>query len=185
MATVRSPLLGFIALAIVAVTLGVVAQPRGGGPPAVAPDANGECPPGTTEVRVGRCQKPESPAPSILDYRPRSEQNVFLNACDVGLVALIKGMWGTAMPSRTYNIMAAGKPVLALTEAGSELAQVIDEEGIGWHIEPGDDEMLTATILDIYERRTQLSEIGQRASDAAIAKYSTATAVESYRKALL
>jgi predicted TIM-barrel fold metal-dependent hydrolase len=32
----------------------------------------GQCPPGTTEVRPGRCQAPEFPAPSILDYRPRS-----------------------------------------------------------------------------------------------------------------
>jgi predicted TIM-barrel fold metal-dependent hydrolase len=31
----------------------------------------GQCPPGTTEVRPGRCQAPEFPAPSILDYRPR------------------------------------------------------------------------------------------------------------------
>jgi len=31
-----------------------------------------ECPPGTTETRPGNCQAPESPAPSILDYRPRS-----------------------------------------------------------------------------------------------------------------
>ena len=122
---------------------------------------------------------------TVLDYRPRAEQIVFLNACDIGLVALIKGMWGTAMPSRTYNIMAAGKPVLALTEAGSELAQVIDEEGIGWHIEPGDGDDLVAAILDIYERRSDLDEMGKKARDAAIAKYSTPTAVESYRKALL
>ncbi len=72
MSKARSPLVGFIALAIVAVTLGVVAQPRGGGPPSVPPDASGECPPGTTEVRAGRCQTPEFPPPSILDYRPRS-----------------------------------------------------------------------------------------------------------------
>ncbi|HXG87437.1 MAG TPA: amidohydrolase family protein [Vicinamibacterales bacterium] len=31
-----------------------------------------ECPPGTTETRPGNCQAPESPAPSILDYRPRA-----------------------------------------------------------------------------------------------------------------
>ena len=30
------------------------------------------CPPGTTEVRPGNCQAPSEPAPSILDYRPRS-----------------------------------------------------------------------------------------------------------------
>ena len=30
------------------------------------------CPPGQTEVRPGRCQAPEFPAPSIIDYRPKS-----------------------------------------------------------------------------------------------------------------
>ncbi len=34
--------------------------------------APGQCPSGTTEVRPGRCQAPEFPAPSILDYKPRS-----------------------------------------------------------------------------------------------------------------
>jgi predicted TIM-barrel fold metal-dependent hydrolase len=38
----------------------------------VAPDEAGQCPPGTTEVRPGRCAAPEFPPPSILDYRPRS-----------------------------------------------------------------------------------------------------------------
>ena len=32
----------------------------------------GECPPGTTLVRVGVCQAPEVPPPSIVDYRPVS-----------------------------------------------------------------------------------------------------------------
>ena len=31
-----------------------------------------ECPAGMTEVRPGNCQAPTMPAPSILDYRPRS-----------------------------------------------------------------------------------------------------------------
>src|SRR5215210_3618242 len=30
------------------------------------------CPPGTTEIRPRNCMGPETPAPSILDYRPRS-----------------------------------------------------------------------------------------------------------------
>jgi predicted TIM-barrel fold metal-dependent hydrolase len=30
------------------------------------------CPPGTTEIRPRNCMGPEAPAPSILDYRPRS-----------------------------------------------------------------------------------------------------------------
>lgn len=121
---------------------------------------------------------------TVLDYRPRSEQIVFLNACDVGLVALIKGMWGTAMPSRTYNIMAAGRPVLALTEKGSELAQVIDEDGIGYYVEPGDPEALYQAIVKMYESRAELPEMCRRARQAALEKYSTAAAVAAYARAM-
>jgi predicted TIM-barrel fold metal-dependent hydrolase len=48
-------------------------QGRGrGGRMGGVPMVDGECPPGTTEVRPGRCQAPEFPPPSILDYRPRN-----------------------------------------------------------------------------------------------------------------
>jgi colanic acid biosynthesis glycosyl transferase WcaI len=122
---------------------------------------------------------------TVLDYRQRSEQIVFLNACDIGLVALIKGMWGTAMPSRTYNIMAAGKPILALTEERSELARVIEEDQIGSWVEPGDADALLAAIVRLYETRDELGGMGQRAREAALAKYSVSAAVTSYRKALM
>lgn len=38
----------------------------------VPPLPNGECPPGHTLVRIGRCQAPEVAPPSIIDYRPKS-----------------------------------------------------------------------------------------------------------------
>lgn len=121
---------------------------------------------------------------TVLDYRPRSEQIEFLNACDVGLVALIKGMWGTAMPSRTYNIMAAGKPILALTEHASELARVIEEDGVGWFVEPGDEDQLYDAIVELYNTREVLEEMGRRSRSAALSKYSLAVACEAYRRAL-
>lgn len=42
------------------------------GPQGVPPGPDGQCPPGHTLVRVDRCMAPEFPAPSILDYRPKS-----------------------------------------------------------------------------------------------------------------
>ena len=47
------------------------AQGRGGGR-GTQIKAGEECPPGMTEVRPRSCQAPEFPAPSIVDYRPRS-----------------------------------------------------------------------------------------------------------------
>jgi uncharacterized protein len=43
-----------------------------GGPTEQAPIAGDECPPGMTEFRAGRCGKPATPPPSIVDYRPKS-----------------------------------------------------------------------------------------------------------------
>ena len=50
--------------------LGLEAQgPGGRGTPI---PAGAQCPPGQTEIRPRTCMAPEIPAPSILDYRPRS-----------------------------------------------------------------------------------------------------------------
>ncbi|HEX6322167.1 MAG TPA: amidohydrolase family protein [Vicinamibacterales bacterium] len=59
------------AAALVLSTSVLAGQGRGQGS-GVPPQANGECPPGHTLVRIGRCQAPEVPPPSILDYRPTS-----------------------------------------------------------------------------------------------------------------
>ena len=48
------------------------AQPGRAGQRTTTVEPGEPCPAGTTEVRPGRCQAPELPAPSILDYRPTS-----------------------------------------------------------------------------------------------------------------
>lgn len=120
----------------------------------------------------------------VLPPRPRSEQKIFLNACDVAVVSLIKGMWGVSVPSRTYNLLAAGKPILALVEKGSEVDLIIEEEKIGWVVEPGNPRKLLEKILQIYESRNELYEMGIRARKAALEKYSAERAIKKY-KALL
>jgi glycosyltransferase involved in cell wall biosynthesis len=121
---------------------------------------------------------------TVLDPRPRAEQKIFLNACDVALVSLVRKMWGVSMPSRTYNILAAGKPMLALTEERSELALVISDDNVGWTVPPGRPEDLCAAIRKIYISRSELTAMGARASKSALERYSLHTAVERYRNAL-
>ncbi len=58
-------------LAIGAVMTGTAADPQGRGAK-VSTAPPGQCPPGTTETRPGRCQAPDFPPPSIIDYKPRS-----------------------------------------------------------------------------------------------------------------
>lgn len=121
---------------------------------------------------------------TLLDPKPRSEQIVFLNACDVALVSLVSKMRGVSMPSRTYNILAAGKPMLALTDDESELAFVIEDDNVGWHIEPGNAELFTKTVLEILDHRSELPDMGKRARTSALARYSQDAASAKYLEVL-
>lgn len=121
---------------------------------------------------------------TVLQPLPRAEQNKFLNACDVGFVSLVKGMRGVAMPSRTYNLLAAGKPILALTEENSEVARLLAEDNAGWHVAPENPEKLLEIIYQIYERKIHLPAIGANGRAAALKKHTSRTAIEKYKKIL-
>ena len=120
----------------------------------------------------------------LVDYMPREKQTLFLNACDVGLVSLVSNMYGLAMPSRTYNLLAAGKPILALTDKDSEVERVILEDKVGWITEPQNPKKLAETIESIYESRGDLKEMAIKARLVAVTKYNRDRAIEGYKKAL-
>ncbi len=122
---------------------------------------------------------------TVLDPRPRSEQSVFLNACDIALVSLVNGMLGVSMPSRTYNILAAGKPILAIAEAGSEIALIVEEENVGWVVPPAAPEELAEAVVNAQARAIELPDMGRRARSAAESKYSVELAIEGYRSILV
>ncbi|QYO67346.1 glycosyltransferase family 4 protein [Leptolyngbya sp. 7M] len=121
---------------------------------------------------------------TILDPRPRSEQQEFLNACDIAIVSLVSNMKGVSMPSRTYNILAAGKPILAITEPGSEIDLVVKENAVGWSVFPQKPEELYVTIQQIVSEHDKYAEMGLRARQAAESEYSLDTAIERYRSAI-
>ena len=72
--------------------------------------------------------------------------------------------------------------ILALTEPGSELAMVIDEDRIGWHLPPGDADRFINVLEEIYNNRDSLAEMGKRARQAAEEKYSLDLAISRYAR---
>lgn len=120
----------------------------------------------------------------LLDPLPREQQTLFLNACDVGLVSLVNRMYGVAMPSRTYNFLAAGKPILALTEDNSEVERVISEEKVGWTVKPQDPGLLFEKIKEIFGQRHDLQKMSETARHVALNIYNCENSLEKYRRAI-
>ena len=98
-----------------------------------------------------------------IGFQERSMQKDFLNTCDVAIVTLSDGMYGLGVPSKSYNIMAAGKPILYIGDEKSEIALCIKEYNIGWLVKPDDPYGLKNMIEYIYQNKDSLISIQNNA----------------------
>ena len=115
-----------------------------------------------------------------LGFQDRSHQNDFLNMCDVGIVTLSDGMYGLGVPSKSYNIMAAGKPILYIGDENSEIALCIKEYSLGWVVVPDDPYALKDMIEYIYENRDNLDSIRNNARIIANTVFAKERILEEY-----
>jgi len=121
---------------------------------------------------------------TILNPLPADQFCDGLNSCSVAIISFAPRMLGISVPSRMYNVLAAGKPILAVCDASSELAMVIQEEGVGWVVPPGRPDLIISCLRDAEANSDQLREMGQRARQAAVVKYPKDKVIESYKMIL-
>ena len=112
--------------------------------------------------------------PNVFFHGPyfRSQQNEVLAACDIAIVTLQEGMYGLGVPSKTYNILASGRPVLFLGPVNSEIDLLVREKRIGyceWPKKWDKDELL---------------EMGTRAREVAVKEYSKETILNKFVSAI-
>lgn len=88
---------------------------------------------------------------TMVGFQDRKTQNDFLNACDVGIVTLNDEMYGLGVPSKSYNIMSTGKPLLVIADERSEISLCVSEYNIGWVVPPNTPALLTETFEKIYK----------------------------------
>jgi glycosyltransferase involved in cell wall biosynthesis len=117
---------------------------------------------------------------TLLPPHPRSDQPLFLPACDVAVTAFVPGMAGVGVPSRLYNILAVGRPIIGAVDDESELALVVREEQIGWTVPAGDVAGFVAAVLAALADGERLRAMGHRARVAAVTKYSMGHAMSAY-----
>lgn len=118
---------------------------------------------------------------NVLPLQPRDELCQSLNSCDVAVISFVPGMAGVSVPSRMYNVLAAGKPIIAVADEESELALVVREEEIGWVVSPNQPDRIREAILQAKNQPETLQRMGQKAREIAEKKYSKPAVMEAYR----
>ena len=105
----------------------------------------------------------------VVDYQPRERVSEVLASADLHLVPLRSGLGASSVPSKTYSILAAGRPVVASIDEGSEVARVVDEAGAGLAVPPDDLDALVQAVEDLVADpagRVRMGEAGRRWAEA-------------------
>jgi colanic acid biosynthesis glycosyl transferase WcaI len=84
----------------------------------------------------------------FLPLQPLESVPSVYNACDLGMIPLKPGAARIAVPSKTWNYLAVGRPVIACVEEDSPLADAIRESKSGSIVPPNDLERLAQVILE-------------------------------------
>ena len=65
---------------------------------------------------------------------------------DIHLVLLKAGLASASVPSKAYSVLAAGRPVVASVDPGSEVARMVTDAGAGFAVPPDDPEALITAV---------------------------------------
>lgn len=97
---------------------------------------------------------------------PRARQSDMYGAGDIVVIPMRPGTGRSSMPSRAYNALAAGRPIVAGVEFESELAMLVDEHRVGRVVAPADAVALAGAVESLLDD-PHLGEIGRRARSVA------------------
>ena len=120
----------------------------------------------------------------FLPTQPREVLPEMLGAADVSLVTLHRHLGQLNVPSKTYSIMASGRPVLATVPDDSEIARLVREEYCGFWVPPEDPKSLAQAIKRLSQQPEFLERLGANARSYVAAHFDRPMLIRRYHQLL-
>ena len=96
----------------------------------------------------------------LLPFQPYEDISHVFSLGDAGLVISKPGVGANSVPSKTWSIMSASRPVLANFDE-NELKQIVEKHHCGIFTKAGDKEAFKQSILALYNNREMAVEMGK------------------------
>ena len=96
------------------------------------------------------------------DYQPIERLSEVLATGDIHLVPLRAGLASVSVPSKSYSILAAGRPMLAAIDPNTEIPNMLRESGAGIAVEPDNAPAFIDALGQLASNRERLLEMGAR-----------------------
>jgi colanic acid biosynthesis glycosyl transferase WcaI len=119
---------------------------------------------------------------STFDFVEREGVSDLLGAADLHLILLKAGLSRSSTPSKLYGIMAAGRPILASIDLGSEVDAIVTDARCGVTVAPEDPAPFLAALEAMLDDPASLVEMGDRAEHYVQRLLTPATQAEAYEQ---
>jgi colanic acid biosynthesis glycosyl transferase WcaI len=96
----------------------------------------------------------------FIDMQPIERLPELLAAGDVHVVPLRTGLAWSSVPSKLYSILAAGRPIVASVDEGTEVQRTLERVGAGISVPPDDPVAFTAAIAQVLDDRSNAERMG-------------------------
>lgn len=97
---------------------------------------------------------------TMIPFQPYEEISHVFSLGDVSLVISKPGVGANSVPSKTWSVMSASRPVLANFDE-NELKSIIEKNHCGIFTKAGDKVAFTDAILKLYNNRNLCEEMGR------------------------
>ncbi|MEI7593244.1 MAG: glycosyltransferase family 4 protein [Actinomycetes bacterium] len=87
----------------------------------------------------------------FVPMAPKEQLPRVLAAADVHVVPLKRGLAWSSVPSKLYSILAAGRPLVASVDPGTEVARTVEAAEAGITVAPEDAEAFTKALRQILD----------------------------------
>ena len=116
---------------------------------------------------------------TLLPFQPYEDISHVFSLGDVGLVISKPGVGENSVPSKTWSILSASRPVLANFDE-NELKSIVNDNQCGIFTKAGDKEAFKKAILDLYQDRARCEQLGRNGRDFILKNLTRAVGTQKY-----
>ena len=116
---------------------------------------------------------------TLLPFQPYEDISHVFSLGDAGLVISKPGVGENSVPSKTWSILSASRPVLANFDE-NELKSIIDKNKCGIFTAAGDKAAFREAILTMYKNRSLCKEMGENGRQFILDNLTRAVGTQKY-----
>lgn len=121
----------------------------------------------------------------FLPFQPREQLPLLLASADISVISLKKGVGRDSLPSKTFPILASGRPIIAAVDRGSDLREVIERAQAGVCVEPESSVELASAVRELIGSPALRARLGKNGREYVVRHHDRRVIARQFERLLM